>query len=294
MIRAELRATSSADPEDPESRRSEAGRAKALGFLTIGATALGDFVALIQDNFKLLLLGPLAAGILAFAIASFLPISYTSIAYLNMDESGARAADALMRSTPVLDKVLAGLDGHQGTIEARRRTIEETRRIAVAPGESPKTSKLFRLEYSDRNPAVAQKTLNLLIEAWMESTKPRPDKRAIIEAEIERADNQAKSISQLIERLQKEAPSLIAQSLQGELATPILGLIAKRDDILSNLINLRSSLNGISRDVIFGTPDLPEEPSSPKRGLITISAMAATALLLLLLVILHRFRPAWI
>jgi hypothetical protein len=252
------------------------------------------FVVVVLENIKLLLVGPLVVGLVAFGITSFVPKWYTSVAYLNLDEAGARAADARMRSTPVLDKVLAGFKVPQGTLEARRKAIEENRRIIVAPGETQKTSKLFRMEYSDESPSIAQKVNSLLIEAWLDSTKPAPDRRAAIEAEIERTDAQAKSISQLTDRLQKDAPSLVAQSLQGELATPILGLITKRDEDLSNLIALKNSLNGLSRDVLFGAPDLPEEASWPKRGIVTILAAVAAELLLLLFVIVHRLKPAWI
>jgi uncharacterized protein involved in exopolysaccharide biosynthesis len=57
---------------------------------------------------------------------------------------------------------------------------------------------------------------------------------------------------------------------------------------------LKNSLNGLSRDVLFGAPDLPEEASWPKRGIVTILATVAAALLLLLFVIVRRFRPAWV
>jgi hypothetical protein len=258
------------------------------------AHGLATLVAIVFSNIKLLLLGPAVAGIVAFGVTSVLPRSYTSVAYLSFDENSARAADARMRSAPVLDKVFAGFKPPQSTLEARRRAIEENRRIVVAAGETQKTSKLFRLEYSNEDPHVAQKVNSLLIESWLESTKPPPEKRLAIEAEIERMNLQTKSISQLIERLEKDALTLISQSLQGELATPILGLITKRDDNLSNLITLRSSLNGVSRDVIFGAPDLPEEPSWPKRGIISILTVVITALLLLLVLLLQRFRPSWI
>jgi hypothetical protein len=213
------------------------------------------------------------------------------VVYLNLDETGARVADARMRSIPVLDRVLVDFKPPKDTLEARRRLIEENRRIVVAPGETQKTSSLFRMEYTDRDPHVAQKVNSLLLEAWLESTKPQPDRRATIEAEIERTTTQTKSISLLVERLEKDAPSLVAQSLQGELATPILGLITKRDQNLANLIAMKNSLNGVSRDVIFGAPDLPEEPSWPKRGIITLLAMAVTGLLLLTFVILRVFGP---
>jgi hypothetical protein len=293
-MKAELAAPSPADPEESEGTHAEPGWLPTGAKLAKDGQGLATLVAVIFSNIKLLLLGPAIAGLVAFGVTSVLPKSYTSVAYLNLDENSARAADARMRSVPVLDKVLAGYKAPQDTLEARRRAIEENRRIVVAAGETQKTSRLFRLEYSNEDPHVAQKVNSLLIEAWLESTKPPPDKRAAIEAEIERAEAQTKSISQLIERLEKDSPSLIAQSLQGELATPILGLITKRDDSLSNVITLRNSLNGLSRDVIFGAPDLPEEPSWPHRGIITILAVAVTALLLLLMVLLHRFRPAWI
>jgi uncharacterized protein involved in exopolysaccharide biosynthesis len=283
--------TASAAAEERKGRHAETGLhpAGTDGYKPKNTFTPGSAIEVLLENLKLLLLGPFVVALVTFGIVSLWPKSYTSVAYLALDETGARVADARMRSSPVLDKVLTGYKAPKATLEARRRYIEDNRRIIVAAGESQKTSNLFRLEYTDGDPATAQKVNSLFIEAWLESTRPAPDKRDAIEAEIERADTQSKSISKLIERLEKDAPSLIAQSLQGELATPILGLIAKRDQNLATLITLRNSLSGVSRDVIFGTPDLPEEPSWPRRGIITILAAFAAALLLLAFVILRRF-----
>jgi hypothetical protein len=285
IVTAESTATSLVERKDIHPEVYQKSSAKS-GF---GFEAL---FALFLENLKLLLLGPVIAGLVAFGIASFLPKSYTSAAYLALDETGARVADARMRSIPVIDKVLAEVTVPRDTLEARRRFVDTNLRIVVAAGETQKTSSLFRLEYSDRSPQVAQKVNSLFLDAWLESTKPAPDRRAALEAEIERTDAQTKSISLLIDRLQKDAPSLVAQSLQGELATPILGLITKRDQNLANLVTLRNSLNGVSRDVVFGPPDLPEEPSWPKRGIITILAASVAGLLLLMFVILRRFRSS--
>jgi hypothetical protein len=281
-VTAESTATSLVERKDVQPEAYKPSAKNGFGFEAL--------FALVLQNLKLLLLGPVMAGFFAFGIASFLPRSYTSVAYLALDETGARVADARMRSIPVIDKVLAEVSVPQNTLEARRRFVDGNLRMVVAAGESQKTSGLFRLEYSDRSPQVAQKVNSLFLEAWLESTKPAPDKRAAIEAEIERTEAQTKSISLLIDRLQKDAPSLVAQSLQGELATPILGLITKRDQNLANLVTLKNSLNGVSRDVLFGAPDLPEEPSWPKRGIITLLAASVTGLLLLMFVILRRFR----
>jgi hypothetical protein len=254
------------------------------------AFSLEALGAAILENLKLLLLGPVIVGLVAFGITNTLPKWYSSAAYLNLDEAGARAADALMRSPPVLDKVLAEIKAPQSTIEARRAFLDGNRRIVVAPGELQRTSSLYRLEYSDRDPRVAQKVNSLFVDAWLESTKPPPEKRSTIEADVARRDLRAKSISQLIDRLQKDATSLVSQNSQeGELATPITKLIEKRDENLATIAGLRNSLNGVSRDVVFGAPDLPEEPSWPKKGMITILAGFVATLLLLMFVILRRF-----
>ena len=253
------------------------------------ALSLDMLGALILENLKLLLIGPLVVGVVAFGIASALPKWYTSTAYLSLDEAGARSADSLMRSTPVLEKVLAKLDALHESADAPRRSLDSARRIVVAPGEIRVESKLFRLEYSDRDPRLAQKINSFFIEAWLDSTKPPPEQRKLIESEIERRDLQARSISQLLDRLQKEAPSLVTQSLQGELATPIMNLIEKRDNNLQALTNLRNALNGVSTDVVFGPPDLPTVPSWPKKAIITILAVVVSTLLLLVFVILRRF-----
>jgi hypothetical protein len=245
--------------------------------------------ATILQNPKLLLLGPVIVGLVAFGIATLLPRWYTSVAYLNLDEAGARAADALMRSPPVLDKVLAEFKAPQSTVEARRAFLGGHLRIMVAPGELPMTSRLYRLEYSDRDPRVAQNVASLFVEAWLESTKPKQEKRATIEAEIARRELREKSVSQLIDRLQKDANTLVATNAQGgELATPITRLIEKRDKDLATIDSLRNSLNGVSRDVVFAAPDLPEEPSWPKKGVIAILAALVAEFLLLVFVILRR------
>jgi hypothetical protein len=275
---------------EPETVLYQTGTGRAP--TTKSAFSLEALGATILENLKLLLIGPVIAGIVAFGSASFLPKWYTSAVYLRIDETVARTADALMRSTPVLDKILGDLKTPQDMIESRRRDFDENRRIVVAPGEIQKTSNLFRMEYSDGDPQVAQKVNSLFLDAWLASTKPPPDRMRAIEAEIERRELLTKSITQLIDRLQKDAPSLVAQSLQGELATPIAKLIETRDENLGKIIFLKDSLNGVSRDVVFGAPSLPESPSWPRKRMIALLAGFVTGLLLLMFVIVRRFRSA--
>ena len=184
----------------------------------------------LAANLKLLIAAVLLAGVAGFVAASLKPKFYTSSAYLRMDENAARSANATMSSPVTLDKVLAKIKVPGSTVEARRRFIDDNRRIVVAPNEIPRTSKFFRLDFTSTDPHVAQQVNSLLIDAWIESTRPPPYRASTILADIDRIELQTKTISDLLERLSKDAPTLIAEnSMQGELATPMVALITKRD-----------------------------------------------------------------
>jgi uncharacterized protein involved in exopolysaccharide biosynthesis len=245
----------------------------------------------IVKNLKLLIAGALLAGIAGFVVASFATKYYRSSAYLSFNEDWARAANSIMSSPQTLDKVLAKVKVPGDTIEARRRYIDSNRSIVVAPKELPRTSKLFRLDFVASDPRVAQQVNSLFIESFIESTKPAPLKAGVIKADIERNETQAKSISDLLERLTKETPSLVVQnSLQGELATPISNLLAKRDQNLANVISLKQQLLGVSEDIVFWPPDLPEEPVWPQRSLIALLSAIGGGLLMLAFALL---RDGW-
>lgn len=244
-------------------------------------------VATILQNLKLLLLGPAIASLVTFGIVSLLPPWYTSVAYLKIDEAGARTADALMHSTPVLDKVLAEFKAPQDTVEARRAFIDANRRVLVASGEIQMIANLHRLEYSDRDPHVAQKVNSLFIYAWLDAARPTSEKRMKTEDEIARRELEVKSVSELLDRRQRDASRPASQASPNTEQVPSWELIQVRDSNLAAIASLRSSLN-VSREMVFSVPDLPGVPSWPKKGVITVLAGFATALLLLMLVILHR------
>jgi uncharacterized protein involved in exopolysaccharide biosynthesis len=239
-------------------------------------------------NLKLVFVGALLAGIAGLAWASVRTKYYMSSAYLRLDENAARSASAMMSSPVTLDKVLAKITVPGNTIEARRRYIEGNRRMVVAPNEIPRTSKFFRLDVTNTDPRAAQQINTLLLQSWIESTKPPPYRARTLEAEIERLESQTKTITELLERLSKEAPTLIAEnSMQGELATPIVALTTKRDQNLAAISGLKEQLLGLTEDVILSPPDLPEESVSARRGLIAVLSAIAGGLLTLAFVLLH-------
>lgn len=129
---------------------------------------------LFRSNIVALLGAPIVAGLVAVAVVSVLPASYTSVAYLRLTGPEATAADTMMRSAPVLDRVLARMAITGGTIEERRRGLDAQRRLFTIPKSVPETPLVFRLEVTARDAAVAQLINRLFIEEWIDATKRFP------------------------------------------------------------------------------------------------------------------------
>jgi hypothetical protein len=245
---------------------------------------------LVLRNFVLFVLVALAAALVAAALAGVLPQRFTSTAYLQIDEASARAADALMSSEPVLDKVLTKIPVPGDTIEERRRRLDSERTITVARNEIARSSRLFRLDVIDSNPIGARAANIAFIEAWLEASRPNPLKREQLEAAIKRAEEEIKATSLAIERLQNTPhPDLSSEnSLQGNPATPLVSLLSKRDQAFDILTGLKGELTGIAREsVLLGEPTLPEEPTWPRRSWVAMIG-AAAGVVLLFLVLLFR------
>jgi hypothetical protein len=133
-----------------------------------------ELFELFRNNIIALLVAPIVAGLVAVAVVSVLPASYTSVAYLRLTGPEATAADTVMRSAPVLDQVLTRMAITGGPIEERRRALDAQRRLFTIPKSVPETPLVFRLEVTARDAAVAQLINTLFIEGWIDATKRFP------------------------------------------------------------------------------------------------------------------------
>lgn len=189
------------------------------------------------------------------------PSSYNSSALLALSAEQAAAAESITRSPVVIDTIASKFPALQReTPEATRRKINE--RISWDATESQRKLKatLFELNVEDSDPSRAQTTANMLIDSWLELTKPKPITRARIEVEIGRLEQQLKETMVLQEKLQSEAKSLLVpNSLQGELAGPLVRLLSEREGLVSRLAEKTGALHGVSREIVVSPPTLPIE-----------------------------------
>ena len=253
-----------------------------------------ELVMGVFHHYPLLLLGPLFVALAAYIVAATLPSKYTSVAYLRMDRATARSVEALMTSPELGGKVLSKYPDIANSPEGHVRYLTQNLALRdIEPLGDRGSVRLFRLEFTHHIPREAQAISAQLIDAWLETTRPGPFERANIEGELKRNKIAADSNSALIAQLQKEATSLVMpNSLPGEIATPISGLINARDKNLGAITELEKRLAGISRDVIVAQPHLPVDPSRPqKRALAILWGVGAIPVFLALILLGRFFAP---
>lgn len=264
-----------------------------------GEIGLLDGAVVIAENLKLLVLGPIAAGLLSLGICYAVPQTFASdsiVALPNvMNVSGGNTAAtsiataqaaAVMTSPIVLDSVIKSLN------LAERRAMQIARKKLVGQVR-PTVGKdgLLRLETTANTPTEAQNIANAVLSAWLTSTVPGAEERADLEKRLESAKSSLIAVEQLLKRLTAEGSSNLSQPLtRGEAGTSIVAISELQTKFLGDVLGIPRQLLGYSRDVIKQPPTLPTEPVSPQKGLIATIVAVLSGVSLLLWVFM---REAW-
>ena len=256
-------------------------------------TSLLDMLVVIAENLKLLVLGPLAAGLVALGICYLVPQSYTSEAIIALPNTSpivtstatAQAA-ALMTSALVLDPVIASLRISEGRpIQVvRMKLVNQVKAVVGKDG-------LLRLHTTADSPEQAQKIGNAVISAWLRTTIPGVEEKADLEKRLESAKASLDAVERLLKRITTEGASNLTQPLtRGEAGTSIVAIGELQTKFLGEVLSIPRTLQGYSREVVKQPPTLPTEAVAPKKALIAVLATLGSGLLLLVGLLIRR---AW-
>lgn len=178
-----------------------------------------DAIAAILENFRLLTLAPLLAAGLTAALALIWPATYTSTAYLAMNDERARATESLMRTPKILEAaLLTTIPELRGDTSRLREASADLRRsfeFAPSNDQPRKMATIFELRVTASDPEVARKLNAALITAWLEATKPGP----INQSRIEKRIAVLKQASQRLEQLKgqfRQSPAVSEEAGQAD------------------------------------------------------------------------------
>ncbi len=245
-----------------------------------GEVSLLDLLVVVAENLRLLILGPILIGLLAFAATFVLPLSFSSQAILVLPSTPQTPAQAaiVMVSPLVLDPVVRGLNLSTGQpIDVAR--IGLASRIKATVGKDG----LLRLEVTADTPQEAQAIGNAIIDTWLKSTVPGKLDLADLEKRLEFAKASLESVRRFQALLTSDDGTNLSKPLtRGEAGTSIIAIGELQARYLAEVLSIPRVLQGLSRDVVLQSPTLPTEPVAPKKSLITALATLGGGVVLLL------------
>ena len=245
--------------------------------------SLLDLLLTVSQNIKLLILGPLAAGLCALGITFALPATYESVAILPSD------IGSTLRLGAVLDPVVAKLDLAKGQTPEQAR-LALSGRIKFA---QDKQTKLFTLTVSGDSPQQAQATAKALLTTAYEFMRPRGSAKErleirLVQAKSTLADAKAATagLLSILERGYK--PEFAAKATGTELPRGYADLLNFVNSSNAAVVALERELEGMTDEQLLQAPSLPEKPVSQKKAMKAIIAALATGFALLLFVFIRQ------
>ena len=245
--------------------------------------SLLDLLLTVSQNIKLLILGPLAAGLCALGITFALPATYESVAILPAD------IGSTLRLASVLDPVAAKLDLAKGKTPEQAR-LALSGRIKFA---QDKQTKLFTLTVSGDSPQQAQATATALLTSAYEFMRPRGSNKERLEIRLVQAKStlvDAKAATagllSILERGYK--PEFAAKATGTELPRGYADLLNFVTSSNSAVLALERELEGMTDEQLLQAPSLPEKPVSQKKAMKATIAALATGFALLLFVFIRQ------
>ena len=250
--------------------------------------SLLDLLLTVSPNIKLLILGPLAAGLCALGVTFTQPAIYDSVAILPTD------INSTLRLAAVLDPVVVKLDLAKGQTPEQAR-LALSGRIKFA---QDKQTKIFTLTVSGDSPQQAQAAAKALLLSAYEFTRPRGSNKARIELRLNQAKEtlaDAKAATSgllsILERGYK--PEFAAKATGTELPRGYADLLAYVTTAQALVISLEKELEGLNDEQLLQAPSLPEKPVSQKKAMkATITALATGFALMLFVFIRQGLRTA--
>jgi LPS O-antigen subunit length determinant protein (WzzB/FepE family) len=264
------------------------------------AIDLQDLLLTVAESARLLVIGPLLIGALAYGVAHVVPQTFESSAVLKIDAPAGpnvaagmspAAMASLMTNNVVLNRSLKALGQLEGADEreAEDRLTALRRNVRAQVGRN---DSLLTLTVAARSAEAAQKTAQTILSSAFEESRPRGIEQDKLQAEMALG-------KQMLLDLESSGETLKSSMAQakgnpnadiGALAEAMAQLAGDRLRLQSSLHQLERRVAGVSEGDLLQPPTLPQRAVAPRKGLVAILATLGGGMALLLFVFV---RQAW-
>jgi hypothetical protein len=255
--------TSLKDPISPVSSQSAVN--------TVEEFTLLDLLLVIVENLRLLVLGPILAGLIVFTTVSFLPKTYESTAILKAEQATA----SLVNSASVLDPIAASL-GLTKKLEVDEARLELKTKIQVHVNAK---DKLLTLTTRSETPQAAQALAQAVLNQTYLNSQPRDSEKLRLQKQLEQALTREKQANQAAQILAK---NLDKNANVSEVAQGYAQVVRVEQESQEAQVEIERQLNGLDSSALVQEPSLPTNHVSTKRGLVTVMTVQGVGFLLLI------------
>lgn len=208
-----------------------------------------EYLAVLRRWLLAIVAAACVAALSAYLYFGMRPSAHTSVATIMVDDATAQKAEAFMRSIATATEIVKRFPEQQGFTTYRFRWW-------TTSGEPRRTASLFNFGVTDRTAERAQAVSNVLIEAWLDLTKPRPGYKEHLLQDLERNRSELRLAGDLIQQIQAGPVRQANYPMLDPVAT-LPALLTRRDTLVQSIARTEKELRGIGQDAILTKPTLP-------------------------------------
>ena len=252
--------------------------------------SLLDLLVTAAESWKLLIFGPIAAGLVGLGVAFSLPSTYVSTAVLSLPEDSFN--NAIAQAVASSDDFLLGVAQSAGRLQESNAQSEVAERVRELRAQIQVTvnrkSRLLTVSVTAPTPEQAQALNQKLVDALLAESKPTGSRLQRLQTELANAEASAKGY----QAAQAAVTRWLAKPLPGNtteaFVQALVALQANNESTENRIFRIKESIAGLDQSVVVQQPDRPLQPTSPKRSLIAVLTALAAGFALLLYVFIRQ------
>ncbi len=249
-----------------------------------------DVLVTIAENIKLLVIGPLIAGLLAIAAMSFWPATYES-SFILEGQKKVGKLHAVDLYTPVQVSQLLTSSAVFSEAAKELQNSGQTQWVAlIQPGavsvQVLRNTTQVQATVKAKDPAAAHAVAQALVQAALVMSKPQGGALEEIRTSLERNESALASARSMESRFRAVINSTDrADPILAQAYTKLLDTIPS---LAQSVADDRIRLNGLTSLDVLVAPSIAKEPVSPKRTLVLVVAILGAGFVLLLWVFMRQ------
>jgi uncharacterized protein involved in exopolysaccharide biosynthesis len=247
-----------------------------------------DLLVTIVENIKLLVLGPLVAGLLALGVSFTLPNTFESKAVINANKEGVDPNVLVsMATTAAMLEPVRQQVGFEPNLSAESalNALRESIKVTLGKGD-----KFITIIVTAPSAELAQRTNQVMLAELFKQTQPRGDDLTRLSARLQfEKETLAKMLS-----LEQDLITFIKSGKESDLVSATYANVSStKGSHFAMIQSLESQIEGLGKNALVQPATLPENSLSNKEAITaTISALATGFALLLFVFVRQALRNA--